>query len=134
MEIEAVQFHFPHGTPEVITGTVDDALAPQWAAIQATGLRLEMEVLPRTNPSLVHITLTDAERGDYVDRLVPNDLDLLKTVEEMIRTFDVDDLAAWRVEWDAEAAGADLTEVVESPVDERNEDFMLSIDNYGDEE
>jgi hypothetical protein len=117
MEIEAVQFHRPHGEQEVITGQVDDALASQWAAIQAAGLRLEMEVLPG---NFVSITLTDAPRDDYMIRVVPNDLDLPRTVEDMIRTFDVEELAAWRVEWDTHEAvtsddpfGAKLTRLTE---------------------
>jgi len=151
MIIEATQFHRPHGEQEIITGVVDDALAPQWAAIQATGLRLEMEIVSSTTvPNLVSITLTDSERSDYKIHVVPNDVNLLKVVEKMIRTFDVEDLAAWRMEWDAHEtddpanliAPAELTATVmpaeqfdalatDDDADARNDEFMLSID--GDE-
>lgn len=125
MIIEAVQYHFPNGRKENITGEVSDDLKSQWTALTAAGLVLEMEVLPRRagtsdGTPLVHITLTDPGRGDYADQLVPNDKDLIRTVEDMIRTFDPEDFGAWRALWDAEAA------------EERNDDFMTSID--GDDE
>lgn len=106
MIIEATQFLRPNGEKKIVTGVVSDEFRPHWEAVRAAGLALELEILGETD--LVSITLTDAPRGDYTTRIVPNDMDVVRTVEDMIKHVDLDDLREWRMCWDADAEASFL--------------------------
>lgn len=138
MIIHGMQYHRPYGQAGLVSGVIRDDLQSQWQRLTHVGLRLEMEILSDGGVSL---SLTDPKRGDYATRIVRNVDDHPRTaVEEMVEAFDLTSLTAWRVERDQVE-----TEVIEDPdahdkplatlepetAETRNDDFMLSVDDYG---